>query len=83
MPSHVQYACQYWIDHLQKGDLSLLDVRRVYEFFKTHFLHWLEALSLISKLSEAVLMIKILDAKNEASIVLKLLYITGADASNL
>ena len=83
LPSHVQYACQYWLDHLQKSDLSLLDVRHVYEFFKTHFLHWLEALSLIGKLSEAVLMIKILDAKHEASTVLKLLYVTGADASIL
>lgn len=83
LPSHVQYACQYWIDHLQKGDLSLLDVRHVYDFLQSHFLHWLEALSLIGKLSEAVLMMKILDAKHEASTVLVLLYVRDADPSNL
>ena len=33
----------------------------VHEFLQSHFLHWLEALSLMGKMSEAVLMIKVLD----------------------
>ena len=61
LPYHVQYTCQYWVDHLQKSDLSLDDGGHVHEFLQTHFLHWLEALSLIGKMSEAVLMIKVLD----------------------
>ena len=62
LPYHVQYACQYWVDHLQKSDLSLDDGGHVHEFLQSHFLHWLEALSLMGKMSEAVLMIKVLDA---------------------
>ena len=62
LPYHVQYACQYWVDHLQNSYLSLDDGGHVYEFLQSHFLHWLEALSLMGKISEAVLMIKVLDA---------------------
>lgn len=76
LPCHVQYACQHWVDHLQQSDLSFHDSKRVYEFLQTHFLHWLEALSLIGKMSEAVHMIRILDAKHEASAVLVLPYVS-------
>ena len=62
LPDHIQYACQYWIDHLQKGKLSLHDSTQVYEFFQNHFLHWLEALSIIGKITEAILMINILQS---------------------
>ena len=61
LPHHVQYACQYWLDHLQKSNLSLDDGRYVYAFLQSHLLHWLEALSLMGKVSGAVLMIKALN----------------------
>ena len=60
IPFHVQYACLYWVDHLQQaGDtereiLIMRERCRVIGFFQRHFLHWLEALSLIRKVSEAV-----------------------------
>jgi hypothetical protein len=50
LPPEVQYACQYWIYHLKesKGEQ---DEDKIYQFLKSHFLHWLEALSLIGKMS--------------------------------
>ena len=69
LPYHVQYACQYWLDHLQKGDISLHDVRHVYGFLQTHFLPWLEALSLMGKVSEAVLIIKALNSVPEVNAI--------------
>lgn len=83
LPYHVQYACQYWVDHLQKGDLSLYDGRRVYEFLQTHFLHWLETLSLIGKISEAVLMIKVLGAILEVRTIRVVPRVLGSDPFNL
>ncbi len=83
LPYHVQYACQYWVDHLQKGDLSRHDGAHVYEFLRIHFLHWLEALSLTGKMSEAVLMIKVLDAIPEVRTNWVVLCVLDADPFNL
>lgn len=60
LPFHVQYACQYWGYHLQKGTPGALDASRVLAFFRHHFLHWLEALSLMGKMPEAIHTVKIL-----------------------
>ena len=63
IPFHVQCACLYWVDHLQQAGstkqetLTLSEDCQVLVFFETHFLHWLEALILMSKLNEAVLAI--------------------------
>ena len=75
IPSHAQYACQYWADHLQQAGstkqetLTLREDCQVLEFFKSHFLHWLEALSLMSKLSEAVLAIKALGSIHRVNLL--------------
>ncbi|EON63736.1 hypothetical protein W97_02964 [Coniosporium apollinis CBS 100218] len=57
VPTELQYACRYWVHHLQQSDSGLGDGSRVYSFLQEHFLHWLEALSLIGKMSEGVLMV--------------------------
>ena len=50
----LQYACLYWIHHLQKGPTQLLDDELVHRFLQEHFLHWLEALGWMQKLSEGI-----------------------------
>ncbi len=57
LPIHVQYACRYWIDHLQRSDIDVSSNNKVHKFLQKHFLHWLEALSLIGKMPEAIYMI--------------------------
>ncbi|KAH0551496.1 hypothetical protein GP486_007289 [Trichoglossum hirsutum] len=52
LPADLQYACRYWVQHLLRAQLDLCNHRQVSEFFQKHFLHWLEALSLIGKISE-------------------------------
>ncbi|KAF2402157.1 hypothetical protein EJ06DRAFT_462685, partial [Trichodelitschia bisporula] len=44
LPPEVQYACLYWIQHLEKGGSQLRDDDRVHQFLKKHLLHWLETL---------------------------------------
>jgi hypothetical protein len=58
LPSDVQYACQYWVHHLKEGKNIICDNNQVYHFLRCHFLHWLEALSLLGRLSESITMIE-------------------------
>ena len=57
LPAQVQYACQYWVYHIKEGRDIICDNHQAYSFLVSHFLHWLEALSLIGKLSESIGMI--------------------------
>ena len=63
LPQHVQYACQYWVEHLacasseQWIHLGLRDGGIIHEFFQRYYLYWLEAMSLLGKMSDAVLMV--------------------------
>jgi hypothetical protein len=63
LPSHVQYACRYCVGHLCRlNDLlqegaEQLDHSKVLKFLLEDFLHWLEALSLMGKISEGILMV--------------------------
>ncbi|GKT45992.1 vegetative incompatibility protein HET-E-1 [Colletotrichum spaethianum] len=58
----VRYSCFYWVHHLtdsnstaQKRDQNLQDRGPVYLFLTEHYLHLLEALSLLGNISEGVL----------------------------
>jgi hypothetical protein len=50
----VQYACMYWVQHLQKSSTQLHDDDQVHQFLQNYLLYWLEALSLVGKISEGV-----------------------------
>jgi hypothetical protein len=67
IPPHVQYACRYWIHHLQQGNINSCAYSDVQRFLQKHFIHWLEALAIIGCMSEGVLMIKLLDSMLTAS----------------
>ena len=54
-PAELQYACCYWVQHLQQSKTPLLDNGRVHLFLRRCLLFWLEAMSLLKKSSEGVL----------------------------
>ncbi|RII04488.1 hypothetical protein CUC08_Gglean011875 [Alternaria sp. MG1] len=62
----VAYACEYWVEHVQAGRHAcsdmLVDGGKVHSFFQKHLLHWLEAMSLLQKMSEAILALQKLEA---------------------
>ncbi|ORY67578.1 uncharacterized protein BCR38DRAFT_483193 [Pseudomassariella vexata] len=58
----VQYACRHWSYHLQQASALISDDNEAYCFLNRHFLHWLEALSLLGRASESVQAIKTLKA---------------------
>ncbi|KAL7798225.1 hypothetical protein V8C37DRAFT_249141 [Trichoderma ceciliae] len=58
LPPEVRYACLYWVHHL-KGSLGKVgDGDQMHTFLRRHFLHWLEALSLIGMVAEGIRMIR-------------------------
>jgi hypothetical protein len=65
------YACEYWVEHLQAGGHACSDVvadgGKVHCFFQKHLLHWLEAMSLLQKMSEAILALQKLEATLDVS----------------
>ncbi|KAH7207387.1 hypothetical protein DER44DRAFT_725310 [Fusarium oxysporum] len=54
IPPELQYACMNWVHHQTKVDFEPNGIDALYDFLKTHFLHWLEALSLIGRVSESI-----------------------------
>jgi len=57
----VQYACRFWVYHCRRTDLDKKLCADVEVFLQKHFLHWLEALALLSRMSDAVDMVHTLD----------------------
>jgi len=62
LPPEVQYACLYWVEHLQKSGAQLHNNDEVHQLLRTHFLHWLEALSWMQRMSEGILAIRSLES---------------------
>jgi hypothetical protein len=57
LPPSVQYACLYWIQHLQKSGTQLYDNGHIHQFLQINLLYWLEALAWMGKTSEGILAI--------------------------
>lgn len=62
LPPEVQYACLYWVQHLQRGGAQVHSSEETHRFLQAHLLHWLEALGWMGKISEGIQAILILEA---------------------
>lgn len=66
LSASLQYACRYWVNHLQQAkELSAPDY--ILRFLHEHFLHWLEVLSLMNRLTESINLIIILEVMSKVS----------------
>ncbi|RKK90937.1 hypothetical protein BFJ68_g16337 [Fusarium oxysporum] len=54
IPLELQYACMHWVHHHTKVDFEPTDSHEIYDFLTTHFLHWVEALSLMGRAGEGL-----------------------------
>lgn len=57
LPPEVQYACQYWVLHWKQSKCLIQDGDDVDRFLTRYLLQWLEALSIIGRISESLGMI--------------------------
>ncbi|KAH8752748.1 hypothetical protein F5883DRAFT_353793, partial [Diaporthe sp. PMI_573] len=58
IPADLKYACLYWVYHLQRSGRAMHN--DVITFLYKHFLHWLEALSLLGRLSDGAIALRTL-----------------------
>ncbi|ETS76354.1 hypothetical protein PFICI_11741 [Pestalotiopsis fici W106-1] len=67
IPHEIQYACRYWLHHLQRIGFDANVNDQLEKFFTTDFLYWLECLSLLHRLPDSVTMIRLLDMRLSGS----------------
>lgn len=58
----ILYSCCYWIHHIKHSWGLTSEIENVKLFLQKHFLHWLEAMSLLGLISEVVGMLDLLQA---------------------
>jgi hypothetical protein len=61
LPAELRYACLNWVPHLKAADIRIAAYGETHSFLKTHYLHWLEVLSLLRRLPDGVLWIQDLE----------------------
>ncbi|KAF2840255.1 HET-domain-containing protein [Patellaria atrata CBS 101060] len=49
LPPELQYACRYWVHHLEQSKRHIRDGDAIHLFLQKYFLYWLEAMSLIGE----------------------------------
>ncbi|ROV99754.1 hypothetical protein VSDG_03039 [Cytospora chrysosperma] len=56
---HVRYACRYWVHHLSKSSAASAPevADKVYDFLKTRFLFWVEAMAWMEEMSATIAMV--------------------------
>lgn len=57
IPPELQYLCHYWAQHLEQCNDPMERMHDVFSFLQEHFLHWMEAMSILGLASELVRMI--------------------------
>ncbi|KAH0562822.1 hypothetical protein GP486_002547 [Trichoglossum hirsutum] len=58
----LQYACRYWVHHLEQSDYHIHDGDLIHIFLQRYFLYWLEAMSLIGEAYKCIHIINKLQA---------------------
>ena len=53
LPPDLQYTCRFWVYHLKRVR-AINDSNSVHIFLRDHFLHWLESMSLLGRISESI-----------------------------
>ncbi|KOS44725.1 hypothetical protein ACN38_g4304 [Penicillium nordicum] len=59
-----QYSCRYWVHHIEQGGFCMTNGLDL--FLRQHFLHWLEAMSLLGLIHDCVGMIHTLQSVTQA-----------------
>lgn len=60
LPPELQYSCRYWVYHMEKSHALSPEIQGVRIFLQKHFLHWVEAMSLLGLISDVVGMLDLL-----------------------
>jgi hypothetical protein len=67
LPPELRYACRYWAEHLIQSHDPVTELVKAFSFLRVHFLHWVEAMSVLGLISEVVGVIKRLQSVVQVS----------------
>jgi hypothetical protein len=62
IPTELWYACRYWATHLLLSYNPIKELVNAFAFLEKHFLHWLEAMSILGLLSEVIVIMRTLES---------------------
>ncbi|KAF1948113.1 hypothetical protein CC80DRAFT_486595 [Byssothecium circinans] len=62
----LQYACRYWMHHVKQSKCLISNEASTATFLQNHFLHWLEAMSLIGETNKCVSLLETLSTLVES-----------------
>ncbi|SMY26703.1 unnamed protein product [Zymoseptoria tritici ST99CH_1A5] len=62
LPPHLRYACLHWVRHCRDSKGHPRDGGIIHRFMQTHFLHWLEAFSLMGRSAEMDIILRMYQA---------------------
>ncbi|KAB8236407.1 purine and uridine phosphorylase [Aspergillus alliaceus] len=68
LPPELQYACRYWAQHLVQSPDPVIKLLKGFSFLNIHFLHWVEAMSVLGLITEVVGVIKRLQSVIQVSV---------------
>lgn len=54
LPPELRYACRYWSQHLVQSQDPASALAKAFLILKAHFLHWVEAMSILGFISEVL-----------------------------
>lgn len=54
LPPELQYSCCYWVYHLAQSEDVAAAIDDIFLFLQEHFMHWMEAMSLLGVVSEVL-----------------------------
>ena len=64
----LQYSCRYWAHHLTESKVTIGEMNESLLFLEKHFLHWVEAMSLLELVSEVVGIVNLLQSALQVSV---------------
>jgi len=69
LPPELQYACCYWVHHLEQSKRHIYNGNSIYLFLQKYLLYWLEAMSLIGEVYKCIYMINSLQALTDVRLI--------------
>lgn len=54
LPPELQYSCRYWVHRLTQSNDVAAAIADIFLFLQEHFMHWMEAMSLLGVVSEVL-----------------------------
>jgi hypothetical protein len=75
LPHELQYACRYWVQHLEQSKHKICDGDYIHSFLQKYLLYWLETMSLMGESYKCINMTVRLQALADVRLCYSLLYL--------